>query len=122
MDLITAEKFLRTTLSKTKYRAREERGLDFDIDIYDVMDLLKKQKGRCALTGQELEFTRGGSFGYGTNPNACTIDRIYNTAGYVRWNIQLACWKPNKIKAELSNREFYEMARNVVKTIKIDWK
>jgi len=120
MDMVAARKFLGVTVSKTKWRSREVTGLEFDIDIDDVMKLLAKQQGRCALTGWELEFTRGGSFGYSTNPRGCTIDRIYSSAGYVRWNIQLACWLPNKIKGELSNREFFDLSKNVVENLVVD--
>ena len=117
IDYSAAEKFLRTTVSKTRYAAKAKRGLQFDIDIGDVMAVLRRQEGRCALTGRELEFTRGGSFGYGTNPYVCTIDRIHNTKGYLRWNIQLACWKANKIKGELSNQEFRQLCQSVVDTM-----
>ena len=114
MDHSAAEKFLRINISKARYAARAVRGLEFEIDIYDVMKLLKKQEGRCALTGWEMEYTRGGNFGYATNPKACSIDRIYNTSGYLPWNIQLVCWKVNKIKGELGNWEFKQLCQLVV--------
>jgi len=116
MNLIEAEKFLRTNISKTRYAARVVRKLPFHIDVDDVMDLLTRQKGRCALTGWKLEFTRGGDFGYATNPRACSIDRISNRKGYVRNNIQLVCWQVNKIKGELDDQDFRDLCRCVVKT------
>jgi hypothetical protein len=119
MDLGAARRFLGVTVSKTRWAAREVRGLEFDIDIDDVMEILKKQQGKCALTGWDLEFIRGGSFGYSTNPRACTIDRIYNSGGYTKWNIQLACWMPNKIKGELSNEQFFALCKNVVDNCRV---
>jgi hypothetical protein len=95
--LTEEERFLAVTVSKTKYSAREIRDLDFNIDLKYVMGLLKKQKGKCALTGWQLEFVRSGSK-FDKNPLVCTMDRINNTKGYVRGNIQLTCWLPNRIK------------------------
>ena len=108
-----ARSFLQRTLSKTKYASKNVRGLEFDIDIRDLMDLYIDQNGKCALTGWELEFTRGGSFENGTTPYVATIDRIFNGVGYKKWNIQLTCWKANKIKNSLSNREFKDLCRSV---------
>lgn len=110
-----AERFLAVTVSKTRYAAREQRGLDFNIDIDYIMTLLKKQNGKCALTGWTMEFTRSGVKGDG-NPYGCTMDRINSDLGYIKGNIQLACWWPNKVKSNTSNREFIRMCKDVAKT------
>lgn len=115
--LAEAKSFLSRTISKTKYDARERRGLAFEITIDDVLALLIKQQGKCALTGDSLEFTRGGTYKYGTNPNACTIDRIHNSEGYKSWNIQLTCWKANCIRGELSLSELKEFCQKVVDNV-----
>ena len=101
MNLDEARRFLSVNVSKTRYSSREVRNLDFDIDVDYLMSLLKKQQGKCALTGWDLEFTRGGDYGYGTNPMGCTIDRINNHRGYVRGNVQLTCWLPNRTCARI---------------------
>jgi hypothetical protein len=108
-----AERFLAVTVSKTRYSALNQRELDFDVDLRYIMDLLKQQNGKCALTGWDLEFTRGGTYGYGTNPHGCTMDRKNNYRGYVRGNIQLVCWKANKIKGELNDDEFKDFCKQV---------
>jgi hypothetical protein len=115
MDLKEARKFLGVTVSKTRYSAREQRDLDFTIDIDYIMELLKKQNGKCALTGWDLEFTRGGIWDNGTNPRAATMDRIWNSSGYVPGNVHLACWMPNKVKGSLSNRDFIAMCKDITK-------
>jgi hypothetical protein len=112
--LTEEERFLAITVSKTKYSAREIRDLDFNIDLEYVMGLLKKQKGKCALTGWQLEFVRSGSKSY-KNPRGCTMDRINNSKGYVRGNIQLTCWLPNRIKNDLNNSEFIKLCQAVGK-------
>ena len=98
--LAEARAYLSRNVSKTRYAAREQRGLDFDIDIDYVMNLLASQNGKCALTGWDFEFTRGGDL-HGKNPYGCN-----NSLGYVPGNIQLVCWKINKLKGELDNDEF----------------
>jgi hypothetical protein len=115
MDLKEARKFLGVSVSKTRYSAREQRDLEFTIDIDYIMELLKKQNGKCALTGWDLEFTRGGIFENGTNPKAATMDRIYNSSGYVRGNVQLTCWMPNKLKGATSNNDFITMCGDIAK-------
>ena len=113
--LTEAERFLAVTVSKTRYAAREQRGLDFDIDHNYIMKLLEKQNGKCALTGWTMEFARSGVKGNG-NPYGCTMDRINSNLGYVKGNIQLTCWWPNKVKSNMSNREFIRMCKDVAKT------
>jgi hypothetical protein len=113
MNLHEADLFLRRTWTKTKYEAINRRGLQFDITANDLMTLLVNQNGKCALTGWDLEFTRGGEFGSGTNPLGCSIDRKDNQTGYIASNIQLVCWKANKIKNDLSDSEFKELCKAV---------
>ena len=113
--LTEAERFLAVTVSKTRYAAREQRGLNFDIDHDYVMKLLEKQNGKCALTGWTMEFTRSGVKGEG-NPYGCTMDRINSDLGYIKGNIQLTCWWPNKVKSNMSNREFIRMCKDVAQT------
>lgn len=115
MNIKEARSFLGVTVSKTKYSARETRGLDFTIDIDYIMELLVSQNGKCALTGWPMEFTRSGMQGNG-NPYGCTMDRINSDLGYVEGNIQLTCWWPNKVKSNMSNKEFIKMCKDVAKT------
>jgi len=113
MDLKEARSFLGRTISKTKYDARVKRGLDFEIDTDYVMEILINQNGKCALTGWDLEFTRGGDWDGFKNPKGCTMDRIYNSSGYVRGNIQLVCGLANNTRGKLSVKEFIELCKSV---------
>ena len=115
MNIKEARSFLGVTVSKTRYSARETRELDFTIDIDYIMELLVSQNGKCALTGWPMEFTRSGMQGNG-NPYGCTMDRINSDLGYVEGNIQLTCWWPNKVKSNMSNKEFIKMCKDVAKT------
>jgi hypothetical protein len=107
------ESFLSRTLTKTKHAAKTTRNLHFNLSLSEVMAQLKKQNNKCALTGWDLEFTRGGDFKSGMNPMGCTIDRIDNDLGYTPSNIQLVCCKANIIRGRMSITEFKELCSAV---------
>ena len=77
----------------------------------------EQQNWLCALSGQPLEFSRGGT-DWGAkwcNPMSCTIDRIDSNLGYVKGNIQLVTWKVNCIKQHFDNSEFIDLCKQVSK-------
>lgn len=113
MNLHEADVFLRRTLTKARYEAVNRRGLEFDLTPSYLLKLLTDQNGKCALTGWDLEFTRGGDFGSGTNPLGCSIDRKDSQLGYISGNVQLVCWKVNKIKSNLPDSEFKDLCKAV---------
>lgn len=113
---MSTQSFLSRTLSKTRYEASNRRGLSFELSLFDVLHLVDTQKGKCALTGWSLEFTRGGNFKGGTNPRGCTIDRLDNAKGYHKDNVQLVCWMANLIRGSLSLLEFKELCEAVTST------
>ncbi len=117
MNLKEARSFLGVTVSKSRYSAREVRNLKFTIDIDYVMNLLIKQDGKCALTGWDLEFTRGGDWD-GKNPRGATMDRIDNSKGYVKGNIQIVCGMPNTVRGSLSMEDFKNLCKVITKNCK----
>jgi hypothetical protein len=117
MNLKEARTFLGVTVSKSRYSAREIRNLPFTIDIDYIMDLLIRQNGKCAMTGWDLEFTRGGDWD-GKNPRGATMDRINNSKGYVKGNIQLVCGMPNVVRGSLSMEQIVDLSKAIVKKCK----
>jgi hypothetical protein len=111
---LQGQPFLARTVSKTRYSARKVRNLEFTIDIDYVMAVLLYQKGKCALTGWDLEFTRGGDWN-GNNPRGASIDRIDGSKGYIQGNIQITCIQPNLIKNKMHNEDFIAMAKAIAK-------
>jgi hypothetical protein len=105
--------FLRDTVRKTKSDAKCRRDLEFTIDLNYLLELLKTQEGLCALSGQVLEFTRGGDFKGGKNPRGCTIDRIDNSQGYIPGNVQLACCLPNYLKGDMDLAQFRSLCKDI---------
>jgi hypothetical protein len=107
--------FLRQNLQRAANRTENAQPIEVDLDY--IYDIGAEQDFYCALTGEELEFTRGGStwLGKWCNPNSCTIDRIDSDKGYIKGNIQLITWKANCLKQHLDNSEFIEFCKDVAR-------
>jgi hypothetical protein len=110
------EKFFRRTLQKTRWDAVNRRNLEFDIDTDYIVELFFNQKGKCALTGWEMKLERGGDYFGNKNPKVASMDRLDNSKGYVKGNIQLACSYPNNFKGRLPNQVFLQFCKDVADT------
>jgi hypothetical protein len=90
---------------------------EIDVDLDYVYNIGASQDFLCALTGIELEFTRGGTYwgGKWCNPNSCTIDRIDNSKGYIPGNIQLVAWKPNCMRNHWPLDEMIDLCKDVAR-------
>ena len=98
-----------------KFKTNAElRGLDWDITIDDLVNLYKKQKGKCALTGWYIYFPENG---HPQKTNA-SIDRIDSSLGYTLENIQLVEKKVNMMKQQYSQEEFISVCVAVADKIK----
>lgn len=105
-------------LNANLQRARNRKGpsaRQVNVDLDYVYEIGAHQDFFCALTGDELEFSRGGSkwLNQWCNPYSCTIDRIDSTKGYVKGNIQLVSWRANCYKQHSPNDEFIEFCKDV---------
>ena len=76
------------------------RSLDWDIDIDYIADLLEQQQNKCFLSG--IPITAVGDFNHIT----ASIDRIDNSKGYSRGNVQLVHKKVNMMRGQLSVEDF----------------
>jgi hypothetical protein len=105
--------FLRANMQRAINRDQKSQTIDVSLDY--VYQVGASQDFFCALTGDELEFTRGGQYWLGKwcNPNSCTIDRIDSSKGYVEDNIQLITWRANCLKQHLDNDEFIDFCKDV---------
>jgi hypothetical protein len=77
----------------------------------DLLDLLERQGGRCALTGEVLtcKLEKGV-----VCPTNASIDRIDAGGPYTKENIQLVCVAMNKLRLDKSIEEFVAWCRKVV--------
>ena len=83
----------------------------FDIKIEDAWDQFELQKGKCAYTGVELILTTKYGRKYGLN--TASLDRIDSSRGYTIDNIQWVHKKINRIKSNLSEKEFIDWCKKV---------
>lgn len=101
-------KFLSENISRAKNR---RDGKVITLTIEEAYEIGQKQKWRCARSGVKLQFTRGGTFwgGKWCNPYSCSIDRIDNTQGYTKDNVELVTWAQNKLRGSMPLDEYCEL-------------
>jgi hypothetical protein len=106
-------RFLRQNLSRAENR---EYGWQCSVNEWDCYLQGRDQQWRCALTGNELSFDRGGEEfnGQTANPKSCSIDRIDPNKGYVPGNIQLVTWEANLLKRNFDMQELKRLVRSMV--------
>lgn len=107
--------FLQANISRAK--ARIEKHKTNTLTKFDVYAVGEKQKWKCAISGQPLEFTRGGTHWQNKwcNPMSCVIDRIDSSKDYTIDNIQLATHKANTWKSDFTNEELAELSSQFLK-------
>ena len=81
------------------------RGLRFEISIQRAWELFQEQKGICALTGRHISF----------KDRTASLDRINSLIGYEPSNLQWVHKHANMMKRELSQSEFINVCREVVR-------
>jgi hypothetical protein len=74
-----------------------------------LWELFLKQNRRCALTGENLIFPSSTASGDGT----ASVDRIDNSEGYVKGNVQWVHKDINWIKQDYSQDRFIELCKKV---------
>jgi hypothetical protein len=83
---------------------------DTDVTGKDLVELLKKQKGKCALTGETLTCKKVKGEYIKTN---ASIDRIIAGEGYNIENIQLVCRAVNSFRHDLTISQFINWCKKV---------
>lgn len=107
--------YMRSVVNKARYGAKK-RNLSFTINIDDVMEIYRKQKGFCALSGVRMTYNRDGS---GRKDMNCSLDRIEQNGGYTTKppNVQLVCLRVNIMKHTLAEYEFFWWVKNITYNI-----
>jgi hypothetical protein len=100
---------VRLSWLKTYETGAKARGLCFDITAKDVRELMDIQDGLCALSGQPIRFPLSSKFSTVT----ASIDRIDNSKGYTKDNIQLVHKKINMLRGKLGVEEFVDLCKMV---------
>jgi 5-methylcytosine-specific restriction endonuclease McrA len=100
--------FLRYVAWLVQLRHVPRRGADRGICYRDILDILKSQGYRCALTGRRL------------TPATAALDHIHAISRggtHQTGNIQILHKDVNRAKATLTNEEFIDMCREVIRWI-----
>ena len=79
-----------------------QRDIPFDISGNELWELFLNQNRKCFLTGVELTFQ---SYSKSTDGTA-SLDRIDNTKGYVKGNVQWIHKNINKMKSDFDQKQF----------------
>lgn len=93
------EPYVRAMLARCKARAKR-KNMDFDLTPKDIMMPII-----CPVLGIPLEYVQG----KGGSWNSPSLDRIDNSKGYVKGNVQIISKRANSIKSDASFDEIEKM-------------
>ena len=105
----------KTYFSRLKQGAKH-RKKEFDITIEYLQKLLEKQGYKCALTGLPIKCTRNvNKHSESYEEQTASLDRIDNTQGYIKDNLQWIHKDINNMKHMLSEHKFIKYCELVYK-------
>ena len=114
----SVENTLRTIVWHARQRAKK-KNLIFEIDEEYILNLLKKQDGKCAATGIKLESSKANTKKY-KSPFTISLDRIDSDKGYTKDNVQLVCIMFNEMKNIYTMKEVIFMCKAFILHNNID--
>ncbi|QKV17813.1 hypothetical protein [Oricola thermophila] len=100
-------------LSRAKDRARR-KGIKFDLTPEDVIEILEKQDGKCAVSGMFFDTSKYPRKG-GAGPFRMSLDRINNAGGYTRDNVRVTTVIVNMARLNWSDDDFHRMCAAVAR-------
>lgn len=85
-----------------------------ELDLGYLKQLWETQKGKCPITGWDLELPNG-SYGWVTKANAkrASLDRIDNSKGYEKGNVRFVSFMANLARNVMSDAELIEFCKAV---------
>jgi len=83
-----------------------------DLTAEELVELLYKQKGKCALSGTRLTCKKVRGLNVKTN---ASIDRIIAGGEYNKENVQLVCRAVNSFRHDLSVADFIKWCKKVAR-------
>ncbi len=95
----------------------KKRKISFDITVSDLLALREQQEGKCYYTwyGMKYEFIHYKQWRESDKTRwQISCDRIDNALWYENNNIVLCCIVANKMKSTLSQKEFYQICKDII--------
>ena len=99
------------TWFEVKRKGGISRGLTWDLEPQDILDMYEEQEEKCALTGWSVGWSDKGLTA------TVSIDRIDSSEGYVKGNVQLLHKDVNMAKQQYSQEYFIEMCEAIAKNL-----
>jgi hypothetical protein len=93
------------------------RNISFDLDPQDIIDVYDKQEKKCYFTGIFVYFTK--HLSYTRLLQNASVDRIDNSKGYIKGNIQIVHKLVNRMRNCCSNKEFINICNIISSKHKI---
>ena len=116
-DCMAASRSVMGEMVRNSRSRAKRKGLDFNLDKQFIVKLNDIQNGKCAISGIPLNWTVNNNVGKQRvcPPDRASLDRIDNTAGYTRNNVQLVVEFANKIKCWYPPGVIYDFCEAVLK-------
>lgn len=93
-------------------RNAKKRNLEFNISLKYIWNLYLKQQKKCSLSGQKIIFSDTiKNFSLGLN--TASLDRIDNTKGYIKGNVQWIHKDVNWMKQDFEQKYFIEICKKI---------
>jgi hypothetical protein len=101
-------------LNSVKGRAKS-KGLDYDLSPEWILNKWEECEGKCEITGIEFVFRDEGNR---ANPYSLSLDRVDNTKGYTKENVQLVVWIYNAAKATGTHEQVVNFSKKLLENDK----
>lgn len=101
--------FEQSYLNRVKARA-EKAKFEFNLDVDYIVALLKKQGHKCSLSGIKIEVRK---LWHGDITQTASLDRIDNTKGYIKGNVQWVHKDINNMKYTFTQDYFKYLCKKV---------
>lgn len=103
---------------KIKTGKNYNKELVYELDIDFLKELYNKQDGKCAISGLPLTYEKSKTGKGGIIPTNMSLDRIDNSKGYRRDNVQLLCTIINVMKHTSTEDELLIYCNAIIKNNK----